>query len=311
MITVAIATRTMDRQARYRSLLPVKDFAIVSVLDCPTLVQMVKSRPVDVIIFDLQRPAMPAEDWLEIIDNDPDLKFFPIAWVGRDVPQSVLAMIKTLADSEIVPPRPEAQVLVEVITRLATKSSLISSSLKPAEQAGWQPPEDIIDDALSIFDQSPENGKPLVVESSRDEWQVSELAGATPPPKPEQSASGETEDDEEVQPFEKAPTEESSITLDSEEIGTGKFGVAPGKSPTTHPALINEKIISITTRPGRKITGPELVEHITQKVLENLAARLADELLARIDQDQVRNMVRETLSASESDSAGHPSPSSS
>lgn len=301
MITVAVATRTMDRQARYRSLLPAQDFTIVSALDCPTLAQLAKTRPVDVIVFDIQRPAMPAEDWLDIIDQDPDLRSLPVAWVGRDVPSAVFEKVRAAAICEVVPPRPDAQILIGVILRLAAICRSAPGVSRQAGQVGWQPGEDIIDDALRIFDQSAENASPDILTHSQKEWLVSELVGRRPKGRENRPESNGIGAEEEAPLAKNGPTEESSITLDSEEIGTGKFVVMPGqKNSTTHPGVINEKIMGITTRPGQRLTGPELVEQITREILGKLAAQLADELVARIDYDLVRRMVEEKLTVPDS-----------
>ncbi len=308
MITVAVATRTMDRQARYRSLLPEKDFAIVSALDCPTLVQLAKNRPVDVIVFDIQRPAMPAGDWLDLVDSDPDLKSLPIAWVGRDVPAPVFARMSASTNSEIVPPRPDSQVLTDIIKRLAAAPRLAPGAIGSADQAGWRPAEDIIDNALSVFDQSAEDAPPNIPGDQLQDWLVSELKGSPAGDGKGKPSGGGTE--AQTPPPADVPTEESSITLESEEIDTGAFGIMPGKkNGATRPKLVNEKILGITTRPGQRITGPELVEHITQEILAKLASSLADELISRVDDNLVRRMVEERLATPKSDPQhGNPSP---
>ena len=185
-----------------------------------------------------------------------------------------------------------------------------SDAVRPADQAEWQPAEDIIDNALSVFDQSEENAPQNIPGDELKDWLVSELDSSPAGDgkgKPDNSGVGT---EAQTPPVAAVPTEESSITLESEEIDTGEFGVMPGKkTTTTRPKLVNEKILGITTRPGQKITGPELVEHITRDILARLASSLADELVSRIDDNLVRRMVEEKLATPKYDPQhGNPSP---
>jgi len=293
MITVAVAARTMDRQARYRSLLPAPDYAILAALDCPTLARLARSRPVDVIIFDLQKPAMPAEDWLDLIESDPDVKCVPIVWVGRNILPRVFERALAVPGTLAVPERPDSRTLVEAVGRLADRSAKSRRKANvpaPPRKTQWQPEEDVIDQALAIFDE------PSGEAGAAEEKVVS----------PEEIDSHVIK---KVDPGVKAPMENSSISLETEEFGTGKIGsTLDPKSTKTPPGVVQEKFLSITTHPGfKKPSGPsqELVERITREVLTVLAARLVDELVAKIDPQLVRSLVEEKLSNTGADS---PSP---
>jgi hypothetical protein len=303
MITVAIATRTLDRQRRYRSLLPVEQFTIVSALDCPTLSRLVKSRPVDVIVFDIQRPAMPVEEWLNFQANDPDLGIVPIAWVGRDVSAALVDTLASAPLSLLVPPRPDSQVLVQAITTLAAGARSNEGALRRAKQNGWEPGEDIIENALSIFDGMDNGPLQNFLPVEQDEWLVSEMAGGAV--KNGNGKPGPVENNNTDKPSATADesTEESSITLDSEEIDTGSYGVVPRKRTTTsHPKLVNEKIMETTTNPGGLPMSPDQIERMTREILDKLAVRLAGELVSRIDPQTVRRMIEQVLAAPAADS---------
>jgi len=296
MITVAIATRTIDRQRRYRSLLPAEQFAIVSALDCPTLAQLVKNRPVDVIIFDIQRPSMPTEEWLDLVASDPDLGLIPIAWVGRDVPATAFENLRAVANSGIVPPRPDSQKLVQALVQLVENSRRNARVSRAGGQSGWEPEEDIIENALSIFDRAEDSPIQNQPDASPDEWLVSELVGE--PPKDSSNPAGEGNGVPEPPKNVQELPEESCITLNSEEIDTGSFGVAPGeKNTTSHHKLVNEKIIENTTGARGMPLNAEHVERITREILTKLSARLADEIASRIDHQLVRRTVEQVLAA--------------
>jgi len=313
MITVAVAARTMDRQARYRSLLPAREFAVISALDCLTLARLAKTRPVDVVVFDLQKPAMPADAWLNLIEGDPDLKHLPTVWVGRDILPGVFTRVQALAGSLTIPARPDSRILAEAIMRitaLAEISRRKAGDPHPRSETVWLPEEDIIDQALVIFNEPAEESRPSAEpakgEPGAQEWLVSEL-DSSPDAGRKGKPHGETESrkTEAAEHKEEIPTEDSSISLDAEEFGTGGFAPVLQEKPVKTPSgVVNEKILPITTNHGFKSQAGairELVQRVTREVLAELSVRLADELISRIDPELVRRLVEKKLTGTGTD----------
>jgi len=297
MMTIAVAARTMDRHARYRSLLPIRDFALLSALECATLARLIKTRPVDAIIFDLQKPTMPAEEWLDLLARDPELNSVMTIWVGRDVPPNLLERISTLEFSLAVPSRPDSQTLVQALEQAAAHAA--STRKKPGDThprgiPDWRPGEDIIDQALSIFDQpaGKEESAPAV---QRDDWQVSELA--CPPGAAGEGTPTGGREPHQVESAALTPEPEPPIALNVEEIGTGSFAITlEPPRPQTNRGLVNEKILAI--HQGTKdanSTDAQLVDRITGEVVAELTYRLADELVSRIDPQMIRSIIEEKL----------------
>jgi len=304
----------MDRQRRYQSLLSTEDCTVLAALDCLTLSRLAKSRPVDVIIFDLQHPAMSANDWLGTIDRDPELTCLPTVWVGRDVPRGIYDRIKALSNSIAITARPDAPTLLRAIKRVMDSSK---NSLKKLGDTGpisnnqWQPGEGIIDQALSIFD-SPSDETATPPESAPPspkgpEWSALEVDGAANGQKKSRSNSkAERDPTEAAQLEEKPPEDDSILQVNAEEVTTGKFKIAAISKRDTDSGyrVVPEKMMPHDTAP--KIAAPtdqsqKLIERITTEVLDQLTDKLARELISRINPEMVRHMVEKKFGDLSSD----------
>ncbi len=290
----------MDRQARYRSLLPAGQFTILAALDCPTLARLLRTRPVDVVLFDLQKPAMPAGEWLNAISQDAELRCVPIVWVGRDVPQEIYQRVCQAPHSEIIPPRPPLEMLVDILNQQQQVAAQIrreyASRKHEQDSQPWEPEEDIINDALSIFEQEA-NGKSRPRQQYEEEWKVDEVSvGSVSSLDDDESECGldivphEVHEEPEV-----TIDDESSLNLNSEEIGTGDYGVIIDEPHGNTTGVVNEKLLSITTHSGEQRKLSTLVEQITDEVVANLTGRLVQALVSKIDRGMIKEIVETRL----------------
>ncbi len=298
----------MDRQARYRSLLPREQFTTLSALDCPTLARLLRTRPVDVVLFDLQKPAMSAGEWLNLISQDAELRCVPIVWVGRDIPQEIYQRVCQTAHSELVPPQPNAEMLVGILHQQQQVAAQLrreyAARTNEPESLSWEPEEDIINDALSIFEQEADSQSSRPRKKYEEEWKVDEVSvGATDPPDDELRGLDVMPQGMQDEP-EASLGEESSLDLDSEEFGTGKYGVIIDKPHEITSGVVNEKLLSVTTDSGERRQLAAVIEQITDEVVATLTGRLVEALVGKIDRAMIKEIVdkrlRETLTPHQS-----------
>lgn len=284
----------MDRQARYRSLLPTGQFTILAALDCPTLARLLRTRPVDVVLFDLQTPAMPAGEWLNMISQDAELRCVPIIWVGRDVPQEIYQRVCQTPNSELIPAQPNSEMVVEILRQQQQVAAKVrrefSAETQQEEDSSWQPEENIINDALSIFEQEG-NGQAAPRQQYEEEWTVDEVSvGSTP--QVDESLRGLDVVPQETGAESGSPIgEESSPNLDIEEIGTGKFGVVVDEQQGNTTGVVHEKLMNTTTNSGEHRSLKNLVDQVTDEVIASLTGRLVEALVSKIDRAMIREIV--------------------
>ncbi len=300
MITVAVATRSMERQSRYREQLPEGKFRLVAALDCKMLNIMVSRRPVDVILFDLQRPAMPADEWLGMIEENPEIKGVPTVWIGHDVLPKLIQKIGRLGNGRMLPPTPSAETLIEAVTQVASVGSkrkgIGSGSL-------WEPGEDTIDQALSIFDLEDND-----VDEPNGEFSASEMIRLAA------HVGNQPDDDDDTERSEPALYEASKI-----KVPAGKSAAKPTQSNADLGNLpanaVDEPIMGSPL--GKNVSQKHaagdsagkqnpLVEQITNQIVGQLAERLVAEILAGINRKTIENLVREKLDSAKSPRSNQP-----
>ena len=155
MMTVAVAARQPQSQKRLRSLLDQVGVEAHFVTDVDSLIKCVKSRPVNVVVFDLDDPRWPARKWLEATAQDGDLGLVPVVWIGSELSASDLQAVVDHRPGLHLAKCPDAETLTEALETLTgsvrqDKDATLPTSQSPNSPA-WKPAVNTIEDALQIF----------------------------------------------------------------------------------------------------------------------------------------------------------------
>jgi len=164
MITVAVAARQPQSQKRYRALLGQAGVGAHFVTDVGLLIKCVKSRPIDLVIFDLDDRRWPARKWLEAAKLDSDLGLVPVVWIGSEMSESDLQAVDEHRPGLHLAKFPDAKTLTQAMESLVGSVRRDDEANPSASQRlnspTWKPAADTIDDALRIFADSSNEKKP-------------------------------------------------------------------------------------------------------------------------------------------------------
>jgi hypothetical protein len=329
MMTVAVAARKPQSQGRYRFLLGQTGVEAHFVTDLNLLIKCVKSRPIDVVIFDLDDPRLPARKWLDAARLDTDIGLVPVLWIGSEVPASDLQAVEEYRPGLRLAKLPDAATLLQTVERLMGVARLdgedhlsTSQALKPPT---WKPETDTIDDALCIFadpakdrpaEHPPESpgqprSSPLTTTSPDDargvavkdggedyDWFVTEMIKTeTAPgqPRPDPSfidvvPSGGTEKRILLSKLNDESAGGGSGSEGAEEIAVG-VPISDDLSTTDQSSVPSAR--QIPSPQSSPVSGVDsaLVDRIAREV----AAQLANEILKSLDPDTIRQAVETAL----------------
>lgn len=247
MITVAIAVRDSAATRQYRELMSDTGVDAHFATDIPTLIRLVKGRPIDVVIFDLARNALSINSWLLEVSRDRDLSLAPVLWVGSGILPEMRRVVEEYRPGMYLPQMPSVEDLKLAINRLIGRVPPVVSdkprqTREPSDEPVWTPGEGNIDEALRIF---AENGRERIGGGPRQE---------APRPK-------------ETIPF--PPS-------------SGRNPVVR-ESPRTTPT-------AVTTERSSRLSEQEL-----DAVAERVSRHLAEDLMRRLDRDELRRAVERAL----------------
>jgi hypothetical protein len=284
MLTVAVAARQPKTQRRYRAVLGQLGVDSHFVTDSDLLIKCVRSRPVSVVIFDLDDPHWPARKWLEVAALDVDLGVIPILWIGTEVSGSDLQTIENYQPGFHLPKFPDANTLLRAIETLSGDIRQTGERGLSAAQAlatpAWKPEVDTIDDALSIF-ADPASGQagselgPPVHDSAS--------AAAVSDAKREVAANPDGDYGVIVAEMTKSETPTREARSDS-----GFIEVAAQRN-VEKGVVLSKPHIEI---PGRTAHDDDT---LINRIAEEVTARLAGELLKNLDATVIRHAVEDAL----------------
>jgi CheY-like chemotaxis protein len=291
MISVAVAARDSSVRRRYLELLKGVGYEPLFATDVATLIRFVKSRPIDLVIFDLAPPSLSVVAYMEAVERDQDLALTPVLWVGEADLAPYKSALENYRPGKHIEDRPDESSIAATVEELVGRASQQheTSDAKKSDDRDWAPGDDSIDSALSIFADEEEIRKAKELAAKRQSG--SENTPAIEPKPPQIN---------EIRPSTKvAPSESRS----KPQADSDTFEVrAKELSDTPIPGILSESSHRIekadtlppgTPAPREAGDSPEtLVNEITERVL----SRLTTEFLRRLDPDTIRKTVREVLS---------------
>jgi len=118
MVTIAVAAHKPETQKRYRTLLANAGVETHYVTDLDDLTRCVKSRPVDLILFDLNDPKLSAPEWFDRARQDDDLGLTPVLWIGAGISASAAQAADAYRPGLHVTQFPSRDTLTEFISAL-------------------------------------------------------------------------------------------------------------------------------------------------------------------------------------------------
>lgn len=264
MITVAVAARDSSVRGHYQRITSEVGYGALFAPHEDILIRYVKSRPVDLVIFDLSPPTVSVTTWLEAVARDQDLALTPVLWVGKVASPALASTLDNYRPGTRVPERPDAQALSSLVQKLVgrpTPDTHSSTARQEPSARDWTPEDETIENALSIF---------------------AEASGGEPERQPRTSNSS-------AHKHLPKPAEAEAFELRAKELGNSKPRLdvtdAAGTESITGPIPIPP----FAAERGES-TVP-LVEEITQRVL----SRLADHFIRSLDADTVRRTVMDVL----------------
>jgi len=284
MLTVAVAARQPKTQRRYRAVLGQLGVDAHFVTDSDLLIKCVRSRPVSVVIFDLDDPRWPPRKWLEVAALDIDLGVIPILWIGTEVSGSDLQTIENYQPGLYLPKFPDANALLRAIETLSgdirqTGESGLSASQSLATPA-WKPALDTIDDALSIF-ADPASGQ----------------AGGEPGPPVQHSASAAAVSDAKR---EVAVNPDGDYGVFVAEMTKTETPTSESRSDSGFIEAAAQKNVEkgvVLSRPRIEIPSRSSYDDdaLVDRIAEEVTARLVGELLKSLDPTAIRQAVEAAL----------------
>ncbi|MEW5874028.1 MAG: hypothetical protein AB1752_02455 [Candidatus Zixiibacteriota bacterium] len=262
MITIAIAVRDTAAARQYRALLTDSGIDAHFASDIPTLIRVVKGRPIDVVIFDLARNALSINSWLVEVGRDHDLALAPILWIGDGILPEMRKVVEEYRPGMYLPKLPSLDDLKTAINKLIGRIPPVGAppppgpTAEPLDEPIWTPGENNIEDALSIF-----------ADSGKTRTRPNQPAAPRRPA--------------ETIPFPSARQVQTPPAFP---------GVAPRTAPPA-PAPPTSK--PIESRPSAPQAG--LSEQDLDALAERISGRLASDLLSRLDRNELRRMVEKAL----------------
>jgi len=294
MITVAVAAGDPGANEYYRGLMADAKFDAIFTPEIELLTRCVKSKPVDLILFDLSSPALSATSWLEAVREDSDLALTPVLWVGMARPMALATTLDNYRPGARARQRPNLTSLMELVQKIVGRTSGAPNSSVPIVESskGWKPEGETIDDALSIFaDAKHANGhhpRPLPDDSDENIFQTSEIRRAAHANHTKPAASGSTAHPPgEVLAIPTSGPEEKVVldfSDDDTEVSAPPESTVNAQSSTT----------AVATEPAKPKASPvseDLIDEITTKVISRLAA----EIFKNLDTGAIRQTVRDVL----------------
>jgi hypothetical protein len=290
MITVAVAAGDEAANEYYRGLMADAKFDAIFTPEIELLTQLVKSQPVDLILFDLSSPNLSATSWLEAVRQDSALSLTPVLWVGMARPMALATTLDNYRPGARTRQRPNLTSLMELVQKLVGGNTAPTTDAEePIESSKeWKPEDDTIDDALSIFAEAGQNGRsharPLPADEDEVIFQTSEISRSGPVSngKPTAAGSASRTAPEVLAIPSTGPEEKVVINLPDDDLGKNP----PSATDTGDLALESE------TAPKASDVSDALVDEITNKVI----SRLASEVFKNLDTGAIRQAVREVLS---------------
>jgi hypothetical protein len=298
MMTVAVAAREAGASRYYRGLLADAKFDAIFTPEIEFLIRCVKSRPVDLVLFDLTTPSIPPTSWLEAVKQDGDLALTPVLWVGSTRPLALATTLDNYRPGMRVIQRPNLTTFMELVEKIVGRtpgrepSEPNDASLTSKE---WKPEVETIDDALSIFaDSGSKNGrehaKPFdghEPENERD-FQSAEIRRPAPVNhtrfghgNPSVSTTSEVLA---IPPS--GPAERSVI-----DFSAGSSHEPTRRSPSSElessPASVANESVAFAEAP----LSDEFIDEVTSRVI----SRLAVEVFRNLNAGAVRQAVKEVL----------------
>jgi len=262
MITIAIAVRDTAAARQYRALLTDSGVDAHFASDIPTLIRVVKGRPIDVVIFDLARNALSINSWLVEVGRDHDLALAPILWIGDGILPEMRKVVEEYRPGMYLPKLPSLDDLKTAINKLIGRIPPVGAHQSPGQTAEpldepiWTPGENNIEDALSIF-----------------------------------ADSGKTRTRSHQPAAPRRPAE--TIPFPSARHVQAPVEAPPVPQPPSPPMSETPPPKPSESRPAATTAG--LSEHDLDAIAKRISGRLASELLSRLDRNELRRLVEKAL----------------
>ncbi|GAB4320273.1 MAG: hypothetical protein Kow0074_10460 [Candidatus Zixiibacteriota bacterium] len=156
MISIVIAVKEPATSRRYRQMIAPSGFGAHYATSIVELARIVKSRPIDAVIFDLGMSSLPASEWLEIVAKDSDLTLTPVLWIGTNIAQKLKSTIEDHRPGLWLKTMPKADELIAAVLQLIGRKVGDGAPIPitpPSDSHEWLPQETVIDSALQIFEE--------------------------------------------------------------------------------------------------------------------------------------------------------------
>jgi CheY-like chemotaxis protein len=290
MITVAVAARDSMIRRRYLEMLKAAGYEPAFATDVTTLIRQVKSRPIDLVIFDLAPPSLSVVAYLEAVERDQDLALTPVLWVGNVGPAPYKTALENYRPGKLIDQRPDENSIAATVGELVGRAAQdhASGNSKKSDDGDWAPADDTIDSALSIFADEKEIRKAKAIARKSESDQ--EKAPAIPSKSQQENEINQPTESEAAASPPQASDDSDTFEVKAKEL-----------SETPIPGILNEKGHRIekadtlppgTPAPEEDGDSPDaLLDKITERVL----TRLTVEILRKLDVDTVRRTVREVI----------------
>ncbi len=292
MISLAIAVKDPAATRRYRQLLTESGCEALYITTIIELVRTVKSRPIDVVIFDLGLSSLPASEWLTIVEKDNDLALTPVLWIGSNIPRSLTPAIEEHRPGLWLKTIPKADELMAAVFQLIGRR-VDTGAVPPVEhrvdEREWTPQDDLIDDALQIFEEEvgrPANASPGTDFKVQDTHTGSHRQRSQPPGEaaPERLAPQHGDNHPEV---------DDEIEVAVSEVTTMPGATGPKRKifgANNRPPAVAQIDLDAGDDPGADV---DMVDEIVERVIERLASKLAKQIDASMIRREIAVVMRE------------------
>lgn len=290
MISIVIAVKEPATSRRYRQMLAPSGFEAHYATSIIELARLVKSRPIDAVVFDLGMSSLPAAEWLDIVTKDNDLALTPVLWIGSNVAQTLKPMIEEHRPGLWLQTMPKADELMASILQLIGRKVdgvPVPSITPPPDSHEWIPQDTVIDSALQIFEE--DGGGRRAAAPKRDfEAQITHTgahtrqpANASPshsPASPSPAPASGTDDEIEVAV--------SEVTTMPGATGPKRTISMSGNRP---PAVAHIDLDS----PDNRRSEVDDIDEIVDLVTERLASKLAKQIDAQMIRREIAVVMRQ------------------